>query len=77
MTEISFKELRDKNRINEMKAICRFICTCNVYELAIILEEMRCYHDNLSAFNPCTKLLCKVKTVSINGEYVQLNLDDY
>ncbi|MFI0477808.1 MAG: hypothetical protein ACH349_01605 [Candidatus Rhabdochlamydia sp.] len=71
---MSINELMKNNRKEEMKAICMFINSCSLYELATIIEEIRCCHDNLLAFNPHTKLLAKIESVSINGECIQLNI---
>jgi hypothetical protein len=75
-SETSIWDMMDENRKNEMRAICRFILSASTEEMGILLEEMRCVHDNLMAFNPRTKLLCEVKSISINGEAIQMNLDD-
>lgn len=77
MKEQSIDDLIKKNRKKELVAIYKFITTCDVVELATLIEEIRCVHDNFFAFNPHTKLFCKVENISINGDCVQLNLDDY
>lgn len=65
-----------QNRHEQLLAICNFIPTCNLEELAFIIAEIRCWHDNLLAFNPDTKLLAKIASVSINGECIQLNIEE-
>jgi len=67
-------ELMDNNRREEWKAIARWIDTANITELAIMIEEIRCCHDNLLAWNEEHKCLDKVQTISINGGSIQLNL---
>jgi len=68
-------QLMEKNRFEELKAVFRFISTCSPEELAHIMAEIRCVHDNILVFNEDTKLLAKVESVCINGECVQLNLE--
>ena len=63
------------NREEEMKAVYRFIDTCNIEEIAKILEEIRGCHDNLLTWNKETRLLAKVERVCINGECIQLNIE--
>lgn len=70
----SLSKLMEQNRIEEFRAVCRFIATADIHTLARIVEEIRCVHDNIIAFNFETKLLCNVDSVSTNGESIQLNL---
>ena len=64
-----------KNRSEEMKAICRFIDTCDFEELAKIVEEIRCCHDCLFAFNAETGLFAKIDSICLNGEAIQMNVE--
>ena len=59
----------------ELKAIFRFIDSADFEELAQIIEEVRCCHDNLIAWDEETKRLMKVESVSINGMDIQLNVE--
>jgi len=72
---MKINELMESNRKKELIAICRFICTCDCDELRTIIEEIRCFHDNLLCFNSTTGSLSKVESVCINGECLQLNLE--
>lgn len=67
-------EIQKKHRLEEFKAVCRFINTCELEELSRVLEEIRCCHDNLFVFNDTISSLDKVESVSINGDCIQLNL---
>ena len=69
---IMLQEHKDK----ELKAVMRFIDKASPLECAKMIQEIICVHDNLLAFNPNTRLLCSVESVSLNGECIQLNLDD-
>lgn len=59
----------------ELKAVYRFITTCNTVELLSIVEEIRCYHDNLFTWNEDSRLFAKVESVCLNGECIQLNIE--
>lgn len=72
---MSVHVIMKKNRKEEMKAICKFIDSADFEELAIIVEEIRCCHDNLMAFNPDTGLLAKIESICLNGECLQLNIE--
>ena len=72
---MNLKELIENNRKEEMKAICHFIDTASLKELATIIAEIRCCHDNILAFNQDTKLLAKIESVGLNGEAIQLNIE--
>jgi len=76
MSKESVCQIMDRNRLEELRAICRFIATCDFNELGVIVEEIRCVHDNLYAFNFETKLFCKVDSICISGESIQLNLEE-
>jgi hypothetical protein len=71
---MSVAKLTKSNRREELKAICRFIETCDLEDLVRIIEEIRCVHDNLIAWNEDTHLLAKVESTSINSEFIQLNI---
>lgn len=71
---MNLAELMKKNRREELKAIYKFIDRCDFKEIASIVEEIRCVHNNLVAWNEKTKSLDKVKSISIDGECIQLNL---
>jgi hypothetical protein len=72
----NLNELMENNRADEMKAIMRFIDTCHIDELARIVEEIRCCHDCLFAFNEETGLLAKIESICINGEAIQMNIEN-
>jgi hypothetical protein len=72
---MSIKEFFEKNRQEELKAIYRFIESCDFEECGKIIDEIRCVHDNLITFNPVTGLLAKVESVCLNGESIQLNIE--
>lgn len=72
---MSVAKLREDNRKAEMKAVCQFIDTCDFDEIATIIEEIRCVHDNLYAFCPTRKFMAKIESVCINGESIQLNIE--
>lgn len=63
-------------RNEELKAIYKFIESADVYELGSIIEEIRCCHDNLLAFNRDTGLLARIESVSLNGDAIQLNIEE-
>jgi hypothetical protein len=73
MSEI--KAMRARHRKEELIAVYAFIATCDYEEIATIVEEIRCVHDNLFTFNPNTKSFDKVESVCINGESIQLNIE--
>ena len=64
-------KLPEESRIRE---IYHFIRACDVTELAVVLEAIRGVHDNLMVWNPNTRGLDTVKDISINGNWVQLNI---
>lgn len=68
--------LMERNRRSEFKMICEYIKVADIETLARLIEEIRCVHDNLLAFNPNINLLFKVESVCLKGECIQLNLDD-
>lgn len=72
---MNIKELMEKNRKQELKAIYAFIETCSIEELATIIAEIRCVHDNLEVFNHETKRLSPVQNISINGDCIQMNIE--
>jgi hypothetical protein len=74
---MNIAELKRSNRKAEFAAVCRFIDECDYEEVAHLLEEIRCCHDNLFAWNRDTKLLAKIESVSVNGEAIQLNIESY
>jgi hypothetical protein len=61
-------------RQRELQAIYRFISNSHPYELANIVSEIRVCHG-LMVFDPSTKTLKNIETVSINGETIQLNAE--
>ncbi len=67
-------EIFEANRLKEYGLICRWIAEANTTELALIIDEIRCCHDNLMVWNEGTKCLDKVESLSINDQCVQLNL---
>lgn len=69
-------EMMDKHRFEEIKAVFRFIDNASLEELAHIISEILVCHDNILVFNKKHKSLDKVKSVSINGECIQLNLEE-
>lgn len=72
---MNIAEMMKNNRKEELKAIYRFIDTADFEELMGIIEEIRCCHDNLLAFNADTSLLAKIESVCLNGEAIQLNIE--
>lgn len=70
-------ELREANRADEMKAVLQFIDTCDFEELARIVEEIRCCHDCLMVFDSESKTVKKVESVGLNGETIQLNVEEW
>lgn len=69
------KELLEKHRLEDMKAVYKFLYTCSREELFTIIEEIRCVHDCLIVFNPNTKSLDSISSVCLNGECIQLNIE--
>jgi hypothetical protein len=69
------KETFEKNRAEELHTIMKWIDKASYFECTKIIEEIRCCHDNLMAWNPETKLLAKIESVCINGEAIQLNIE--
>lgn len=69
-------ELMQSNRTKELKAVFRFIDTADFDELVMIVDEIRCCHDNLLTFNPNTKSLDRIESVCLNGEAIQLNIEE-
>ncbi len=68
-------ELLTDNRVKERRAIYKFIASASTGEIASIISEIRVCHDNILVFNEKNKSLDKVSSVSINGECIQLNLE--
>jgi len=64
----------DEHRVEELKAIFRFINDASIDEVTSIIEEIRVCHDNILVFNEKHKSLDPVESVSINGDFIQLNL---
>lgn len=71
---VLLNELIESNRIEQLKAIMRFIDKCGPTELALIIEEIRCCHNNIFVFNTKTKSLDKVEQICLNGECIQINV---
>jgi len=69
-------EMMKKNRTQELKAVYKFIDGATIEEIASIIEEIRIFHDNILVFNQKHKSLDGVESVSINGECIQLNLEE-
>jgi hypothetical protein len=72
---MSLGRMMDEHRKQEMKAIYSFIDGATVDEVASIISEIRVCHDNILVFNEKHKSLDKVVSVSINSDYIQLNLE--
>ncbi len=72
---MSIAETLKKHRLDEFRAVCEWIEKANTKELFLIVEEIRCCHDNLMVWNEKTKSLDKVESLTINDEYIQLNLE--
>jgi hypothetical protein len=72
---MSLEQLKKNNRHKELVAVYEFIEKATVEEVAGIIAEIRTCHDNILVFNQKHKSLDKVESVTINGEYVQLNLE--
>ncbi len=64
-------------RQEELKAIYRFIDSADWDELALIIGEIIVCHDNLMVFDRDTKTLKNVREVCINGESIQLNVEEW
>lgn len=75
MRLIELSEMMGHIKREELKCIMSFIDKACTEELAAIIEEIRCRHDNLLVFNLEIKSLDKVESVSINGDAIQLNLE--
>ena len=73
-TLTNLQQMLDEHRRKEMQAVFKFIYGCDTEEIAEIIAEIRCYHDNLIVWNPATKSLEPIDSVSINGESIQLNI---
>ncbi len=71
---MKLKKMMDDHRFEELKAVFRFIDGASIEEVAEIIGEIRCCHDNILVFNKNHKSLDKVESVHINGESIQLNL---
>jgi hypothetical protein len=68
-------ELLKKYRKDTLIELYRIIATLDFDEMLSVIEELRCVHDNLMAFNPDTGLLAKIESVCLNGECIQLNIE--
>lgn len=71
--EKELSKLMEENRKNELKAVFRFIYNADLNELAQIVEEIRCVHNNLRAWNSKIKCFEDIESVRLNGEHIQLN----
>lgn len=69
-------KLMEENREKELRAIYRFIATASTEELASIIAEMHCIHDNMLVFNRKHKSLDRVELIGVNGECIQLNVKE-
>lgn len=68
-------ELMKKNRLEELKAVCRWIMDADHKEIATVLAEIRTIHDNLYVFCPESKFYSKIKSVTLRGEDIELNIE--
>lgn len=70
------QELESAVHDEELKSIKEFIrneALCTTEDCVEIIQCMLVY-ENLLAFNPPTRLLCRVLSAHVNGKCVQLNL---
>lgn len=63
--------------IDKMRPIFALIPSMTCDELASLIEEIRCVHDNLIAWDVDTKRLVSVKSICVNGNGIQLNLEKH
>jgi hypothetical protein len=73
---MKLQEMMAEHRRQELIAIYKFILKANIDEVAQIISEIRVCHDNILVFNEKHKSVNKVKSVHINGECIQLNLEE-
>lgn len=58
-----------------LKAVMRWIYAADYEELYQVVEEIRCVHESLYAWNPETNLFAKIESTCLNGETIQLNIE--
>lgn len=75
--ESKLSTIMTDNRLQEFKAVCKFIERADTKTLALLIAEIQCVHNNLIVWNPTTKHLDDVESVSVNDGAVQLNLKPY
>lgn len=66
----------DTVELNIFKQICDIIAKWDVYKAAAIVNEILMIHDMI-AWDINTKAMTEIESVSINGSYIQLNLEKY
>lgn len=76
MKEETLKNLFKRHDKEQFVAVCRYIAKADYETIAHLLAEIICVHDNLIVWNEKHKTLDSVESVSINGEAVQLNLQN-
>lgn len=69
------KFIMEENRKEEFRAVCRFIERADLEYIAKMIEEIRCVHNNLIAFDVMNSRMSKIESICINGECVQLTLE--
>jgi hypothetical protein len=62
-------------RKQEMRPIFKFIATASPEECALIIEEIRCVHDNIGTWNEAELTSHDVKSVCLNDGCIQLNVE--
>ncbi len=59
-----------------LKQVSRFLEDCTVEQAAIIVNEVLMLHP-MMAWNPVTKLMIDIESVNVNGQVIQLNIEEY
>jgi hypothetical protein len=73
---MNLNEMMLEHKFDELKAIYRFIYEASAEDCARIIEEIRCVHDNILVFNKKEKSLDRVESVEMNGEAIQLIIEE-
>lgn len=62
--------------IKIFREICQLLSRCNTQQAAAIANEVLMSHPIIT-FNPVTKSVDVIESVSVNGESIQLNAQEY
>lgn len=73
---MNMEKMMNEHKKKELKAIYRFIDKASLEELTSIISEILVCHDNITVFNKIHKSIDKVESVCLNGECIQLNLEN-